>query len=139
MAFHKTRIAYRLALVSAFLAALFGAWRFGYSSGVAHGAQESYYCHVMHSERYLTTLGNLNSAKNAEVRSNLETGLSVGTVVLSSARPHMEDRPLRFTNDTLLRVKRYRETHPWSAHDEGFQRRVEEALTSIHEPNQPRP
>lgn len=115
------------------LGALAAVWYVAYSAGVKKGLQESYYCHILHGERELSALDNLQRQDVEGTRSNLETGLNVSVSLLSGSYPLMDERALQSSRETLLKIKKHREQSPWAGYDESLRQRIQNALNTIHE------
>lgn len=128
-----------LAAVVMALGVLAAVWYFAFSAGVNKGLQESYYCHILHGERELSALDNLQRQDVEGTRSNLETGLNLSVVLLSGSYPMMDERALQSSREILLKIKKHREQNPWVGYDENLQQRIQSALNTIHDQPQARP
>ena len=104
-----------------------------YSAGINKAIQGSYYCEVLHSERELSALDNLQKQDIEAARSNLETGLNVAVVMLSNGYSLMEEKTLHRSHEAMLKIKKHRENNPWAGYDENLRLRIQNELGAIHE------
>lgn len=112
---------------------------FAYSAGLNKAIQESYYCEVLHAERELSAIENLQKQDLEAARSNLETGLNVAVVMLSVGHSLMEEKTLNRSHEALLKIKKHRENNPWVGYDENLRLRIQKELDAINEQTKVRP